>query len=184
MVRTRSVAVTLVLVAAVSSGCTTGAPAGPTPTQAAGPTVSPSTHTGGDEPPVQSEGPAEGPALLTSLEQRVASAMASVGVEQPGVAEAGFRSASMSGGWRGGTALVNAFEQMAARTPGEVTGTVDLDGVAGDVVSTESFGDLVRFGCDDVAIEVVHLDGDGTAGSGDAAGAEELARLLIPTLGC
>jgi hypothetical protein len=181
MSRARSVIATLVLVTAAASGCTSGAPEEPAANRQS---TSPSTGTGEAPPVGGTETVADDPAGLSALEQRVASALASVGVATPGVAEHGFRSASVWGGWHGGKALVNAFEQAGVGTPGNVTGTVDLEGIPGEVVATEAFGNLVRFDCDTLAVEVVHLQGDGVAGSGNAAEAETLARLLVPALDC
>jgi hypothetical protein len=121
---------------------------------------------------------------MSELEQRLISAMASVGVEGAGVWEHGFRDAHIAGDWRGRTAFVHDYEDPAAQTPGDVVDNVDLGSLSADVVATKTFGDVVRFPCGEVGYDVASLAGDGEPGSSHIPSAVELAQLLVPELSC
>lgn len=186
---TSSVICWLVIMAA--AGCTQsdsnpsaepeGLPSAPTPTASVSTTTTDASEsTQGDStsdtPPPQYE--------MNELEEQLLSAMSSVGVEGAGVAEHGIRTASISGGWHGRTALVHGYEIPAPWISGDVVDAVDVGGMPAEVVATETFGDVVRFECGAVGYDVASLAGDGEPGSSDVSSAVELTRLLIQELPC
>lgn len=175
----RAAATVLLAVSLLVQGCSADDPEAAAPTSDAvrsSPSSSPSTSAGPAAPTLAS---------AEELEARVIPALAAVGVEDPGVAEHGFQDANLWGGWRGGTAVVRAYQHPTGGTPGPTVGTVDVGTTVGDVVATDVFGELVRVPCGTgLFLDVAALRGDGEPGTGDAQSAGELAGALLPALGC
>jgi hypothetical protein len=153
-------------------------------------TSSPATTSTPEEPtsePTSQPTPASempGATGHSELEQRVIDAMATAGVTDPGVAEDGFSTATVSGGWDTRTAWVYAYDSAQGGTPGEVLEEVTIGDVPAKVVRTETLGDVLAFQCGELGYQITALNADGQAGSGTVDGATPLAEALIPELGC
>lgn len=149
------------------------------------PTTAPASTTATEESEGGQHGITDAPHdYMNDLEEQLISVLSSIGVEDPGVAEHGFRDAWIAGEWRGRTAVVHGHPDPAMLTSGDVVGRVDLGGVPAQVVATAAFGEVVRFECGEVGYDVASLAGDGESGSSDLDSAVELAQLLVPELPC
>lgn len=131
--------------------------------------------------------------LLNDLENRLIGQMAAIGVDAPGVAELGFKEASVYGGWRGRTAYVGAYEVERAvdAWSGDVVDSIEISDVAADVfeLSQGPFPgeEVIRFVRHRIGYQVVSMSGDGDGelgGTSDMESSIELAELLISEFGC
>lgn len=149
------------------------------------PTTAPASTTATEESEGGQHGITDAPHdYMNDLEEQLISVLSSIGVEDPGVAEHGFRDAWIAGEWRGRTALVHGSPDPIVLPSDDVVGRVDLGGVPAKVVATAAFGEVVRFECGAVGYDVASLAGDGESGSSDIDSAVELAQLLVPELPC
>lgn len=129
--------------------------------------------------------------LLNDLENRLIGQMAAIGVDAPGVAELGFKEASVYGGWRGRTAFVRAYKTERAAWSGDVVDGIDIAGVAADVFELNQGPfpgeEVIRFACHGDGYQVVSMSGDANdalGGTSDMESSIELAELLINEFAC
>lgn len=176
----------LVVTAASLTGCAQAQSAGSDPSRSS---AAPSTTTS-QQPPSSSAPPsthAAGPPepLSAATLERVSTALAAAGVEDPGPGEQGLWTPDLSGGWRGHTAFAWIGHPDSAGQVAEVHGSVELEGTRGTATAVVHGPELslVQVICGDLLVDVAVVV-DVQRGSDDDEAAADLARALYPALGC
>lgn len=187
----RQVGAAAILLLAVAGAACTDDDVNTTPTPGAKHSADPNTGEAGPAPTTGGEGTpaqttdAEDHETITApppseIETRYIEALKETGATEVGVAEHGFRNASIGATLQGRYIQLHAYPEEYPEISGaQRTATLKLNGHEVEVWESSSFGESIRLACGNDIVQVSSLDADLGPNSSTREHAEPVAQALI-----